>query len=73
MILVNSSSDMVQYHALSLLYKIKQHDRLAVSKIVQQLSKGEFCFTTPHLITIQFVSASCQAVTAALHEIIERS
>ena len=38
---VNSSSDMVQYHALSLLYKIKQHDRLAVSKIVQQLSKGK--------------------------------
>ena len=32
---------MVQYHALSLLYKIKQHDRLAVSKIVQQLSKGK--------------------------------
>ena len=37
---VNSTSDMVQYHALSLLYKIKQHDRLAVSKIVQQLSRG---------------------------------
>ena len=37
---LNSSSEMVQYHALSLLYKIKQHDRLAVSKIVQQLSKG---------------------------------
>lgn len=37
---VNSSSDVVQYHALSLLYKIKQHDRLAISKIVQQLSKG---------------------------------
>lgn len=37
---VNSSSELVQYHALSLLYKIKQHDRLAISKIVQQLSKG---------------------------------
>lgn len=37
---VNSSVDMVQYHALSLIFKIKQHDRLAVSKIVQQLSKG---------------------------------
>lgn len=37
---VNSSADMVQFHALSLLYKIKQHDRLAVSKTVQQLSKG---------------------------------
>ncbi len=37
---VNSSNDMVQFHALSLLYQIKQHDRLAVSKTVQQLSKG---------------------------------
>lgn len=37
---LNSSSELVQYHALSLLYKIKQHDRLAISKIVQQLSKG---------------------------------
>lgn len=37
---VSSVNDMVQYHALSLLYKIKQHDRLAVSKTVQQLSKG---------------------------------
>lgn len=37
---VTSVNDMVQYHALSLLYKIKQHDRLAVSKTVQQLSKG---------------------------------
>ena len=37
---VTSVNDMVQFHALSLLYKIKQHDRLAVSKTVQQLSKG---------------------------------
>lgn len=37
---VNSSVEMVQFHALSLLYKIRQHDRLAVSKIVQQLSRG---------------------------------
>jgi coatomer subunit gamma len=37
---VTSVNDMVQFHALSLLYTIKQHDRLAVSKTVQQLSKG---------------------------------
>lgn len=37
---VNSVNDMVQFHALSLLYQIKQHDRLAVSKTVQTLSKG---------------------------------
>jgi hypothetical protein len=68
---------MVQYHALSLLYKIKQHDRLAVSKIVQQLSKGEYCcsphVTSLHLITLQSISAPYQAVTAALHEIVQSS
>ncbi len=37
---VQSSSEMAQFHALSLLYQIKQHDRLAVSKLVTQLSKS---------------------------------
>lgn len=37
---INSSSDMVQYHGLVLLYQIKSHDKLAVSKIVQQLTRG---------------------------------
>jgi coatomer subunit gamma len=33
------SSPMVQYHALGLLYLIKQHDRLAVSKLVQSMTR----------------------------------
>ena len=37
---MNSPSEMVQYHALSLLYEIKQKDRLAVSKLVSQLTRG---------------------------------
>ena len=37
---MNSNSAMVQYHALTLLYRIKQHDRLAVSKLVSGLSRG---------------------------------
>ena len=37
---VKSDAEMVQYHALSLLYEIKQKDRLAVSKLVSQLMKG---------------------------------
>jgi coatomer subunit gamma len=37
---VNSTNDMVQFHALALLYHIKQHDRLAVTKLVAQLTKG---------------------------------
>jgi coatomer subunit gamma len=32
-------SPMVQYHALGLLYLIKQHDRLAVSKLVQSMTR----------------------------------
>lgn len=34
----SSSNEMVQFHAMLLLYKIKQSDRLAVSKLVQQFS-----------------------------------
>ncbi|CAN0539739.1 unnamed protein product, partial [Ectocarpus sp. 12 AP-2014] len=37
---VSSQHEMVQYHALSLLYQIKAHDKLAVSKLVTQLSKS---------------------------------
>lgn len=53
---VNSSSEMVQYHALSLLYKIKQHDRLAVSKIVQQLSKGALRSPLATCLLIRYTS-----------------
>ena len=53
---VNSSSEMVQYHALSLLYKIKQHDRLAVSKIVQQLSRGSLRSPLATCLLIRYTS-----------------
>lgn len=36
---LTNKSRMVQYHALNLLYKIKQQDRLAVSKVVTSLSR----------------------------------
>ena len=53
---VNSNSDMVQYQALSLLYKIKQHDRLAISKIVQQLSKGSLRSPLATCLLIRYTS-----------------
>ncbi|RHY29103.1 hypothetical protein DYB32_005431 [Aphanomyces invadans] len=37
---LNSPTDMVQYHALALLYQIRQHDKLAVSKLLSQLQKS---------------------------------
>jgi coatomer protein complex subunit gamma len=54
---VNSSSDMVQYHALSLLYKIRQHDKLAVSKTVQQLSKGSLRSPLATCLLIRYTSS----------------
>lgn len=30
---LNSQNDMVQYHAVGLMYQIRQHDRLAISKV----------------------------------------
>ncbi|CAI2167312.1 8121_t:CDS:10 [Funneliformis geosporum] len=40
-----STSNISQYHALGLLYMIRQHDRMAVTKLIQQLagsSRGTF-------------------------------
>ena len=53
---VNSVNDMVQFHSLSLLYKIKQHDRLAVSKTVQQLSKGSLRSPLATCLLIRYTS-----------------
>jgi len=35
----SSSNEMVQFHAIQLLYQIKQHDKLAVNKLVTQFSQ----------------------------------
>eukprot|EP00899_Mesostigma_viride_P023430 jgi/Mesvir1/4271/Mv22231-RA.1 len=37
---VHSKSAVVQFHALALLHQIRQHDRLAISKLVTSLTKG---------------------------------
>lgn len=54
---VSSVNEMVQFHALSLLYKIKQHDRLAVSKTVQQLSKGSLRSPLATCLLIRYTSS----------------
>jgi coatomer subunit gamma len=35
-----SQDVMVQYHALALLYKLRQHDRLAIIKLITQLTSA---------------------------------
>ncbi|CAM9136613.1 unnamed protein product [Discosporangium mesarthrocarpum] len=53
---VNSSHEMVQYHALSLLYRIKAHDKLAVSKLVTQLSRSPMRSPLAMCLLIRYIN-----------------
>eukprot|EP00871_Galdieria_phlegrea_P004252 jgi/Galph1/4828/GphlegSOOS_G3485.1 len=48
-------STMVQYHALTLLYQIRQHDRLAVSKLVQNLARSGIRSSLACCLLIRFI------------------
>lgn len=58
---VLSPSDMVQFHALSLLYDIKQHDRLAISKMVTQLTRGSVTSPMACCLLIRYIAAILQS------------
>eukprot|EP01102_Stenamoeba_stenopodia_P007090 TRINITY_DN1980_c3_g1_i1.p1 TRINITY_DN1980_c3_g1~~TRINITY_DN1980_c3_g1_i1.p1 ORF type:complete len:879 (-),score=208.25 TRINITY_DN1980_c3_g1_i1:193-2829(-) len=51
-----SKSPMVQYHALGLLYQLKQHDRLAVSKLVTTMTRSSVRSPYAHCLLIRFTS-----------------
>lgn len=53
---LQSKSTMVQYHALGLLYQIKQHDRLAVSKLVASMTKASIRSPYAHCLLIKYTS-----------------
>lgn len=54
---LHSPSEMVQFHALSLLYEIKQHDRLAISKMVAQLTRGAISSPMATCLLIRYITA----------------
>eukprot|EP01113_Clastostelium_recurvatum_P003606 TRINITY_DN1157_c0_g1_i1.p1 TRINITY_DN1157_c0_g1~~TRINITY_DN1157_c0_g1_i1.p1 ORF type:complete len:887 (+),score=324.88 TRINITY_DN1157_c0_g1_i1:90-2750(+) len=51
---LNSKHTMVQYHALALMYQIKQHDRLAVSKLVMSMVRNSPRSPFAHTLLIRF-------------------
>lgn len=54
---VNSRSQMVQYHALGLLYHIKQKDRLAIAKLVsKQMHSTSMRSPFAHCLLIRYAS-----------------
>lgn len=57
---LHSPSEMVQFHALSLLYDIKQHDRLAISKMVAQLTRGTISSPLATCLLIRYITTIVQ-------------
>mmetsp|Transcript_5566 Transcript_5566/g.17572 ORF Transcript_5566/g.17572 Transcript_5566/m.17572 type:complete len:774 (+) Transcript_5566:1115-3436(+) len=53
---LHSPSEMVQFHALSLLYEIRQHDRLAISKMVAQLTRGTVSSPMATCLLIRYIT-----------------
>eukprot|EP00898_Chlorokybus_atmophyticus_P002159 jgi/Chlat1/2944/Chrsp2S04678 len=53
---VHSKSAMVQFHALALLHQIRQHDRLAVSKLVTSLTRGAVRSPMAQCLLIRYTS-----------------
>lgn len=61
---INSSHPMVQFHALSLLHQIRQSDRLAVSKLVTQLTKSNIRSPLAQCSIIRYVSQVCTTLNS---------
>eukprot|EP01136_Pigoraptor_vietnamica_P015653 Opistho-1_new@59074 len=53
---LQSKSNMVQYHALGLLYHLKQKDKLAVSKLLSSLMKGSLRSPHAYCLLIRYAS-----------------
>ncbi|KAJ3013294.1 Coatomer subunit gamma-2 [Thoreauomyces humboldtii] len=51
---VNSKGSITQYHALGLMYQIRQHDRMAVIKLVQNYSKGSLRSPLAYCMLIRY-------------------
>lgn len=56
---VKSKSTMVQYHALGLLHQIKRNDRLAVSKLVSEMTRSPVRSHYAHCLLIRY---TCQVL-----------
>jgi len=70
----DKSAQMVQYHALSLLYAIKKNDKLAVSKLVAQLSKSQLKSPLAQCLLIRYtvlVMAEGTQTERAYYEFLE--
>lgn len=65
---VNSDNVMVQYHALGLLYHIRKHDKLAVTKLVQKFTRGQL--KSPYAMCLLVIMTIWMIIIITVHGII---
>ena len=53
---INSKGTITQYHALGLMYLIRQNDRMAVIKLIQNHSRGSLRSSHAYCMLVRFVS-----------------
>eukprot|EP00276_Gloeochaete_wittrockiana_P011671 CAMPEP_0184373074 /NCGR_PEP_ID=MMETSP1089-20130417/164288_1 /TAXON_ID=38269 ORGANISM="Gloeochaete wittrockiana, Strain SAG46.84" /NCGR_SAMPLE_ID=MMETSP1089 /ASSEMBLY_ACC=CAM_ASM_000445 /LENGTH=897 /DNA_ID=CAMNT_0026715973 /DNA_START=26 /DNA_END=2719 /DNA_ORIENTATION=+ len=53
---VNNKNGMVQFHALALMHQIKQHDRLAISKLVSAMTKASLRSPMAQCLLIRYIA-----------------
>ncbi|KAI8590226.1 adaptin N terminal region-domain-containing protein [Geranomyces variabilis] len=71
---VNNKGAITQYHALGLLYQIRQHDRMAVIKLVQNYSKGALKSPLAYCMLIRYACKIMEdedAGSRSLYELLE--
>ncbi|CAL6309066.1 unnamed protein product [Bathycoccus prasinos] len=61
---INSAQHFVQFHALALLHRIKQSDRLAITKLVSTLTKTNIRAPMAQCLVIRYVSQIAQRMKA---------
>ena len=53
---ISSKNPVVQFHAMGLLHKIRQNDRLAINKLVSQLTRNSVRYPLAQSLIIRYVS-----------------
>ncbi|KAI9205702.1 adaptin N terminal region-domain-containing protein [Polychytrium aggregatum] len=71
---INSKGIITQYHALGLMYQIRQHDRMAVIKLIRNYSKGLLRSPYAYCMLIRYIAKVMEdddADRSAMYELLE--
>ena len=74
----SKTNGLVQYHSLGLLYQMKQHDKMAILKIIQQVSRGNvlrsnlsYCMLIRYVYRVMEDDGGLEGSSRNLFEVLE--